>query len=157
MTALIDAYSDWVDQVQLPGTIDQDGATDILQARGPNITDQEGDDWFVAVATMYESHGIIAQATYVQLRNHVNNNAAGAKALFTDLLGGVHLLSETAVISQELERYALQFEYDSIPGILAKIDVRIAAETDPDLVQSDEYGKILYQQRQQELKSALGL
>ena len=85
MSLLTDVFATWVAEQQLPGNVSQSEATDLLQVAAPTLTDQEGDDWFVAVATEYEMFGIIAQDTYVQLRNHVNNNEDGANAFFSAL------------------------------------------------------------------------
>lgn len=110
MNTLFDIYSAWNAQVQLPGNVSQTEATDILQTFAPNVSDADGDAWWVAVATYYDAAGIIAQPDYVQLRNHANNNEAGANTLFAGLGVAMNALPESAVVNEDL---ALQGAIDS--------------------------------------------
>lgn len=102
MNTIQTAFEEWTRQVQLPGNISQDQATDIVQIYGPTLEDADGDAWWVAIATYYESLGIIAQPTYVQLRNYANNNEAGANDLFQGLVSAINFLPETVPVNDAI-------------------------------------------------------
>lgn len=125
-----DFWPKFTAEVQLPGNVSQDEATDLLQVDAPILTDQEGDDWYVAIATYYASVDIITQPTYVQLRNHVNNNEAGANTLFAGLNEAMQGLPESVVVEA-----AFRLEDDArllalIPGWITVIEGQRDAVTE---------------------------
>lgn len=133
MISLQDVYDDWSNQVQDPGTISLSEATDILQTYLPDVTDQEGDDWWEAVGGEYGALEITNPGTYVGLRNHANNNELPANDLFDALLPRLNMLAEAFVILEKLRTLNLENEQADIPGNITILEADIAGTTDPQL------------------------
>lgn len=124
-----DFWPKFTAEVQLPGNLSQEDATNLLQIDAPTLTDQEGDDWFVAVATYYASVDIITQPTYVQLRNHVNNNEQGANDLFAGLNQVLQNLPESTVVEAALVLQDDARLLSLIPGWITTLETQRDAGT----------------------------
>ncbi|MGI9491223.1 MAG: hypothetical protein ACR2QF_02230 [Geminicoccaceae bacterium] len=133
MSLLTDVWAVWTADVNDPPLPSLDDATDILQADAPTLTDQEGDDWWNAVAAEYDRLGIISGAgTYTQLRAEVNSSGETvSNELFISLQASITILPETSPVEIALLRQSLLDEQGQIPTDITTI------ETDRDL-QSDQ-------------------
>lgn len=115
-----DIYQAWTAEVQKPGTVSLSEATDIAQTFGPTLSDEDGDAWWNAIAVEYNRLNIITQPTYVQLRNHANNNEQAANELFEALK--VEYLPATVPVNQALAGENLAEQLAAIPNNIATIE-----------------------------------
>jgi hypothetical protein len=151
------AWQDFTFDVNDPPLPSQDDATDGLQVRAPTLTDQEGDDWFVAVATLYNDLGIINNATYLSLRGEVNSTGeAGSNQLFDALIQGIVNLTETPVVADAL---VLEFNTQAlaqIPTSISTLETDRDAQSDPDLTVAYNEAIASLRAREEELNTLLG-
>ncbi len=86
-------------------TLTRGDAGAVIEAFGPDMRGSDARNWLDAVATLYESLGIINNPTWGNFRNEiVNEGLAVATALFDNLLGGINALPETQTILVFIDR-----------------------------------------------------
>lgn len=138
MSLLTDVWAVWTADVNNPPLPSLSEATDILQAVGPTLTDQQGDDWWNAVAAEYDRLAIITGAgTYTQLRAYANSaGETVANELFKSLESSILLLPETFAVTNALDRESLLNEQAQIPIDIATIETHRDLQSDPVLVKA---------------------
>lgn len=158
MNTILTVLEDWNTQVQLPGTISQSEATDILQVYAPNINDTDGDAWWAALAVYLGTElGIISPSTYVGLRNYVNNNQTEADTLFEGLQIGLEDITESASIITDI---MLEDNTNAQAGIAANITTIEGDKTGGTNQQLDDAYDVAIaalQEEDERLKRILGL
>lgn len=122
MTNINDAFFEWTRQVQLPGNLSIDDATDILQTFGPTLVDADGDAFWNGLAVAYGDLGFIQPATYVGLRNWANNNEQGANDGFVALGTLNNSLPETVPVIDAIRLQSNQDELGDIPAAQAILE-----------------------------------
>lgn len=158
MSDLTDFWATWTADVNDPPAPSQTEATDSLQLVAPTLTDQQGDDWFVAVATEYERLGIINQTTYVALRNEVSSSGeVASNDLFIALQAAILALPETTIVTTALRLESDTQEFNGIPADIVTIETARDLLSDQVLIDAYNAGIVKIQEREAELKAALGL
>lgn len=136
MTTLRDAYEGGIDAVLADNTLDRGGFADAMRLV---ITDglSNGDTtaWIDALATYFNSLGIINNPTYNNLRNEIINSGKDVSlALFDNLYEKIRDLPES---QQPVERALLQSyreDRDNADAAITRMDQLIAAEVGGGLV-----------------------
>jgi len=158
MSRLTDTWAVWTADVNNPPLPSLSDATDILQAAGPTITDQQGDDWWNAVAAEYDRLGIITGAgTYNQLRSYANSvGETVANELFGSLQQDSILnLAETLPIVNGLELEGLLAEQAQIPLDITTIETFRDLQSDPVIIRALNDGITALERRLEEINSIL--
>lgn len=117
-----DAFAEWNRQVQLPGNISLDEATDILQTFGPTLTDADGNAFWDALAVEFDRLNIITPGTYVGLRNWANNNEDAANNAFVALGTSVQSLPETLPVNDAIRLQENTDELGDVPAAQAILE-----------------------------------
>lgn len=157
MSLLTDVWAVWTADVNNPPLPSLSDATDILQAAGPTLTDQEGDDWWNAVAAEYDRLGIISGAgTYTQLRAEVNSSGETiSNELFISLQATITLLPETAPVEIALLRQSLLDEQSQIPTDITTIETDRDLQTDQVLIDAYNAGIAALERRLEDVNGQL--
>lgn len=158
MSLLTNAWALWTADVNDPPLPNLDDATDILQAAGPTLTDQQGDDWWNAVAAEYDRLGIITGAgTYNQLRSYVNSaGETVANELFNSLQeDSIRKLPETAIVEVALDRESLLAEQTQIPLDITTIETHRDLQSDQVIIDALNAGIEALERRLDEVNAIL--
>jgi hypothetical protein len=100
MNTLSTAYKAFVTAAIADPTLSRGDAGAIIEAFGPIMSGSQSRQWLDAVATLYESLGIINNPTYSSLRNEVvNEGQTVSEALFNSMSAGVAALAETVPVN----------------------------------------------------------
>jgi hypothetical protein len=129
MTTYTDAWNAGIDAIIADPTLNRGGFVDAIQTVITiRFNNAAGNAWCDAVATLYQSLGLINNPTYGNLRNKIaNDGETVAKALFA-ALGTIASFPETQVAIDALRLIDLRTERDNVDAALARLDVLIAAE-----------------------------
>lgn len=158
MSLLTDVWAVWTADVSNPPLPDLSAATDILQSVGTTLTDQEGDDWWNAVAAEYDRLGIITGAgTYTQLRSYVNSaGETVANELFNSLQeDSIRKLPETIVVENALNLWSLTEEQVQIPLDIITIETFRDLQSDPVIIRALNDGIVALENRLAEINTTL--
>ena len=130
MPSLGEAYKAGVDAVVADPTINRGAFVDAMQTvitRG--LSNEEGNNFVDALATLYESLGIINNATYPSLRGEIANEGADVSmALFDALAVGVGSMPEAIPVINAGRLMDLREERDNINAANDRLNDLIAAE-----------------------------
>ena len=130
MTTVADAYNAAVDAVIADNTLNRAGFVDALQTVITNgLSNQEGNDWTDALATLYQSLNQINNPTYNNLRGDIiDDGAAIAKEKFVAFATAINVLPETEPLLVAANLMDLRDDRDNINNAIDRLDVLIAAE-----------------------------
>ena len=145
--------TDFWEKFAAAGRLSLDNAVNLLIVDAPSLNPRDGQNWFTAIAGLYNRFGIIDEPTYASLANDVvGDGAKPASDLFAALENSVINLSATPPVVQALE--IKQFDDDSaqIPVEIARLEGLRDAETDPVLKRSYQAGIDERKSRQREIE-----
>ncbi len=131
MTDINEAFRAGIDAIVADNALTGNAFNDALRTvLTDNFSNTEAGDWRDAIAAVYESVGLINNATYNNLRGSIINAASAdeAEALFVALGASISQLPETAPAVAAARLVDLRDERDSVQGSLDRLDVLIAAE-----------------------------
>jgi len=157
-TRLQEAWAVWTADVNSPPLPSLSDATDILQGFGPTLTDQEGNDWWNAVAAEYDRLGIITGAgTYTQLRSYANSaGETVANELFASLQeDSIRKLPETIIVENAVNLEGLLEEQAQIPLDITTIETFRDLQSDPVIIRALNDGITALERRLEEINSIL--
>jgi len=131
MTDTNEAFRAGIDAVLADNTLNGGGFNDAIRTvLTANFSNAEAGAWRDAIAGVYESVGLINNATYNNLRGSIINadTADEAEALFNALGAAIAQLPETAPAVLSAQLIDLRDERDNFDAALDRCDVLIAAE-----------------------------
>jgi hypothetical protein len=123
MTTNADAFEAMADAVILDNALTRSEAGDVIEAFGPTMPGAAARNWIDAIAVLYESLGIINNATWASLRGEIiNEGVVKTMALFNAMASGINALPESQPVNAAI---ALQSNEDikaTIPANIAIIE-----------------------------------
>ena len=120
MNTISNAYAAMVDAIILDPTISRNDAGVVIEGFGPTMAGTEARNWIDAVATFYNSLGILNNPTWASLRSGiVADGAAPSKLLFDALISGINSLPETFEVNNVIQIEARAVAKASIPANIA--------------------------------------
>ena len=130
MTTVADAYNAGVDAVIADNTLNRAGFVDAMQTViTQGMSNQQGNDFVDAVATLYQSLNQMNNATYNNLRGDIIADGADvAKAKFSALASSLNQLPESEPLIVAANLIDLRSDRDNINGGLDRLEVLRQAE-----------------------------
>jgi len=105
MSTINQAFTGLAVAVIADPTLSRGDAGAVIEAFGPDMRGSEARQWLDAMAVLYESLGIINNATWGNFRNEiVNEGLAVATNLFDNLIAGIQALPETIPVQAGITR-----------------------------------------------------
>ena len=121
MNTNADAYAAMAAAIIADNATTRAQAGDVIEGFGPTMPGAAARSWIDAIATHYESLGIINNATYASLRGEiVNEGQIKAEALFNAMASSINGLAETLPINAAI---AIQSNADIKATIPANIAI----------------------------------
>lgn len=123
MTTNADAYEGMVDAIIADNSLTRADAGDVIEGFGPTMPGTAARQWIDAIATHYESLGIINNPTYSSLRSEiVNEGKDKSMALFNAMASAINLMAETFPINEAIQLQSNADTKATIPGNIAILE-----------------------------------
>lgn len=146
----------FVADVNDPPPPGQEDATMLLQFSAPRVTDDEGAAFFVAVAVIYESMGLMNKATYIALRNEINREGEVVpNTVFDSIKARVAGTNEAQPVLNGLSFESLINEQAQIPRDIATIEADRDTKSDQALTDAYNQGIEALVRRSSDIASEL--
>jgi hypothetical protein len=98
-------------------------AGDVIEVFGPTMPGAAARNWIDAIATQYESLGIINNPTWASLRSEIiNEGVAKSMALFGAMASGINSLPESIPINEAIQIQSNEDIKSTIPANIAILE-----------------------------------
>jgi hypothetical protein len=123
MNTNADAYAAMAAAIIADNATTRAQAGDVIEGFGPTMPGAAAREWIDAIATHYESLGIINNPTYSSLRGEIiNEGQIKADALFGAMASAINAMPETAPINAAIQLQSDADTKSTIPGNIAIIE-----------------------------------